>query len=354
MNPVKNLSLLRKAVQLSAFVLLVYGSAIGAYYLADKLTGALPALSCAYDKNGSDLCVLIPFQHQMDHRLGPVLSEGGSFLSGIMPTLITLGIFLIFFILLNKAFCGWICPLGTFQEIVQIVGQKLGLQRTESVNEKVVQRTRPVKWAILAFLVFIFPLLTGLGYLNHDLGDPFCRICPSRILTTLANGESGQLMVDTANVTTITLSLIADFLFGLMIALALTIRQPFCRICPMLALHAVFRKLGLLRLVKQGTSRCDRCGLCAKACPMDIREIHTEMEKRDVTFEDCTLCGRCVEFCPDKGVLRLQYATFPIFSADPQYFKVRKKAQVAWEKRTLRSVLGKKNEIKGKQPNGTA
>ncbi len=350
MNPLKNLSVIRKLVQLGTFVLLVYGSSLGTFYLADKISGALPALSCAYDMNGSDICVLIPFQHQMDHRLGEVISAGGNILMGVMPTLISLGVFLLLFVVLNKAFCGWICPLGTFQELVQILGQKLGLQRTESVDAGVVQRTRPVKWAILALLVFGFPLLTGLGYVNHDLGDTFCRICPSRILTTLANGDTGQLVVDTANATTLVLSLLADFLFGLMIALALTIRQPFCRICPMLALHAVFRKLGLLRLVKEASPRCEKCGLCAKACPMDIREIHTEMVRKDVTFEDCTLCGRCVEFCPDKDVLQLKYAMFPVFRADPHYFKVRKKAQTSWEKNNLRALFAK---MKSKEVTGS-
>ncbi|MEJ1469960.1 MAG: 4Fe-4S binding protein [Candidatus Sedimenticola sp. (ex Thyasira tokunagai)] len=332
MNPIKNLSVIRKLVQHTAFVILVYGSSLGAYYLADKLSGALPALSCAYDHNGSDLCTLIPFQHQMDHRLGPIIADGGNILMGLMPTLITLGTFLLFFVFLNKAFCGWICPLGTFQELLHLLSQKLGLQRRESLEPGLVERMRPIKWVILAVLVFIFPLLTGLGWLNHDLGDPFCRICPSRFLTTLANGDTGQVFVDTANGTTLVLSILADLMFGLMIAFSLTVRLPFCRVCPMLALHAVFRKLGLLRLVKNATPRCDKCGICAKACPMDIQEIHTEMEKKDVTFEDCTLCGRCVEFCPDKDVLQLKYAIIPVFSASPQYFKERKKAQTNWEK----------------------
>jgi formate hydrogenlyase subunit 6/NADH:ubiquinone oxidoreductase subunit I len=200
-----------------------------------------------------------------------------------------------------------------------------------------VDRIRPVKWFMLLVLVFGFPLLTGMGMLNHDFGDPFCRICPSRILTTLATGETNQLVVDTANATTIFFSLLADFMFGLMIALAMTVRQPFCRICPMLAMHAVFRKIGLLKLVKNGTPRCEKCGLCAKACPMDIREIHTDMEKRDVTFEDCTLCGRCVEFCPDEKALQLKYAFVPVFSSSPAYFKGRKKAQTQWEKSNLMS-----------------
>ena len=119
MSSVTSLTIIRKAVQISAFIFLVYGGAITGPYLADKLSGSLPALSCAYDQKGSDLCVLIPFQHQMDHRLGEVISSGGNLLMGILPTLITLGTFLIMFVVLNKAFCGWICPLGTFQEVLQ-------------------------------------------------------------------------------------------------------------------------------------------------------------------------------------------------------------------------------------------
>ena len=348
MTPIANLSVLRKVVQLFAFVFLVYGIGVSSYYLADKLTASLPALSCAYDFEGADYCTLIPFQHQMDHRLGNALASGGNFLKALMPTLITLGTFLMLMVVLNKAFCGWICPLGTFQELLNMLGQKLGLQQQHSLDQRLVHRARPVKWLVLALLVFTFPLLTGLGWLNHDLGDPFCRICPSRILTTLATGNTSQLHVDTASTTTLILSLTGDFLFGLVVALALTIRQPFCRICPLLALQAAFRKLGMLRLVKNATPRCDKCGLCVKACPMDIAEVQTEMKRHDVTFEDCTLCGRCVEFCPDKDVLKLKYAGLTLFSADPGYFKERNRAQKQWEKFRLNSLSATagKNERK--------
>ena len=342
-----NLSLLRKLVQLAAFVFLVYGSGVVGFYAADKLSGAFPVLSCAYDAKTADYCTLIPLQHQMDHRVGPVLAAGGSVVEALLPTLISLGTFLILFVVLNKAFCGWICPLGFFQEVMNLIGQKLGLLRHESLSETSVKRIRPLKWVVLVVLVFGLPLLTGLGLTGHELGSPYCSICPSRILTTLASGDTSQLVVDSASDGYLILSLIATFLFGLMMSIGLTVRQPFCRICPMLALHAVFRKLGLVRLVKNAKPRCEKCGLCAKACPMDIREIHTEMDKSDVLFADCTLCGRCVEFCPDQDVLQLKYAVVPIFRADPAYFKQRKQAQKRWEAANLLAWWGRR---KGKGP----
>lgn len=330
-----NLSLIRKCVQLAAFLFMVYGSAIVGFYAADKLSNALPALACAYDSATADYCVLIPFQHQMDHRLGMAIAAGGDILQALMPTLISLLTFLALFVLLNKAFCGWICPLGFFQELGNIIGQKLGLQRHDTLPDSWVDKIRPIKWIMLGALVFILPLLAGIGLAPHEVGDAFCKICPSRILTTVANGQTNQLVVDTSTGLYLTLSVIATVLFGLMMSLSLYVRQPFCRICPMLAMHAVFKKIGLVRLVKNAKPRCEKCGLCAKACPMDIREIHTEMEKSDVLFSDCTLCGRCVEFCPDKDVLRMKYAVIPIIKADPSYFKPRKKAQDKWEKANL-------------------
>jgi len=211
-----------------------------------------------------------------------------------------------------------------------MIGQKLRLNRTESLDSKLVERIRPVKWLMLGLLVILFPLASGLGFVGHELGDPFCKICPSRILTSLAAGQLNQLYIDTSSIGFMILSIIADTMFGLILLLSLTMRQPFCRICPMLAMHAMFRKVGLVRLVKNYTSRCDKCGLCAKACPMDIKEIHTSKEK-DILFPDCTLCGRCVEFCPDKGVMAMKYVVIPIKVSNPQYFKARNQAQKVWE-----------------------
>ncbi|MCV6590984.1 MAG: 4Fe-4S binding protein [Marinobacterium sp.] len=331
----KNLTLLRRMVQLCMFIFLVYGATVVGFYAADKLSGALPSLSCAYDENGADYCALIPLQHQVDHGISRAQSSG-NWLMLFLPVLTTIGTFMLMFVVLNKAFCGWICPLGFFQEVAHLIGQKLGLRKVDSLSSRWVDRVRPVKFLMLGGLVFGLPALSGLGFVSGDLGDPFCKICPSRIMTTLMNGTNQELYVNTSSPGYMVLSVTGDFLFGLMVAMALTLRQPFCRICPLLAMHAVFRKLGLARLVKQGSGRCDRCGLCAQACPMDIRELQTDFnhvaKPQDITHADCTLCGRCVEFCPDKDVLQLRYLGQPIFSSSPGYFKARNKTQKAWDR----------------------
>lgn len=332
LHPLRNLTVIRRLVQLAAFLFLVYGGAWTGFYLADKLSVALPALSCAYDAKAPDLCVLIPFQHQLDHRIGEAIAGGKDVLKAALGLLFTFGLFLFLFVMLNKAFCGWLCPVGTVQEWLHLLAGRLGLRQKETLEEPRVRRLRPVKWALLGGLVLGLPLLTGMGVTGHDWGDPFWRICPSRVITSLASGDASQVFVDRSSPSALALSATGMFLFGLVVALAMRLRQPFCRICPMLALHALFRRVGLLRLVKQASPKCEGCGMCARACPMDIREIHTEMEQRFVTFDDCTLCGRCVEFCPHREVLQLKYGPLPVFVADPAYFKPRVAAQKAWEK----------------------
>ena len=348
MNPVRNLSVLRKLVQLLAFGALVYGSTLTGYFLADKLSIAFPVLTCAFDLNNADIGVLIPLQHEMAHRMGETFAAGGNlWMRGVLPVLTTLGTFLLLFVLLNKAFCGWICPMGFFQEVVHMIGQKLGIRPRESLSAGTVDKLRPGKWLILIGLVLLLPLMAGLGTVSHSYVDPYCQICPSRMVTTLANGSVEEVFLDTSGPTRLALSGVANFLFGLILAVGLTVRQPFCRICPMLGLHAAFRKLGLLRLVKKPVPRCDKCGICAQACPMDIREVHTSQKDGDVTFPDCTLCGRCVELCPDRDVLQLRYAGLKVFGADPGYFKQRNQAQRRWQAGNLADWLRRKGPAGG-------
>ena len=318
------LSRFRLAVQLAMLWLTVYGSVVVGHYMADKISGALPALSCAYDKANGAYCVLIPLQHQMHHRLGEGLVRAQAITTEmLLPVAMTLVTFFAFFVVLNKAFCGWVCPLGTVQELLGRLGRRLR-RPVRRLEGKRVARVRPVKWVMLLALVLGLPLAAGLGLVPHALGNPYCDICPSRLATTLLTADVEQVALRTNGVIEFGLSAVANTLFGFVLVAAFAVRQPFCRICPMLALHAVFRRLAPLRLVKRPHDRCDKCGICAKACPMDIGEIAAE-HGRKAFHEDCTLCGRCAEFCPDDGVIQIKLGPLALFKSSREYYTRRKK-----------------------------
>lgn len=322
------LSRIRLAVQILMLVFTVYGGGIVGHYAAEKITGTLPALSCAYDQQNSAYCALIPIQHQLHHRIGDAIVKlQGVTFSVFLPLIFTLLTFLAFFIVLNKAFCGWVCPMGTIQELINRLGRQLD-RPAQRLSGRRLDGVRAVKWGILVVLVLVLPLVAGLGLGPHAMGDAYCQICPSRIATTLLTGDTEQMAVPiSGGWVDIVFVGFRNALFGFVVVAALAVRQPFCRICPMLALHALFRRVAPLRLVKIRNERCDKCGLCAKACPMDIGEIHTSHGPK-AFHEDCTLCGRCAEFCPDDGVISLKFGPFPLFASGKAYFQRRSRQEM--------------------------
>ena len=323
---VPTLSRFRTLIQIATLFLTVWGSVVVGHYMANKISTALPALSCAYDKQNGGFCILVPLQHQMHHRIGESLVKAQKIAQEVLlPTLISMGTFLAFFFVLGKAFCGWVCPLGTVQEWINKLGRRLGRPQHQ-LAAKNSQRARPVKWLLLLGLVFLVPILAGGGVVNHSLGNPYCDICPSRIVTTLLTADTEELALKTQNGFSMALSGFADILTGFVLVAALAMRQPFCRICPMLAMNAVFRHASLTRLVKVKSDKCEKCGICTKACPMDIPEIHHESGRKAFN-EDCTLCGRCVEFCPDDGVISIKFGPWAAFSSSREYYKKRLKME---------------------------
>lgn len=324
------LSRLRFAVQLVMLFVTVYGSVIVGTYMAGKISNALPALSCAYDQMNGGYCVLIPTQHIIHHRIGEALVRAQQLTFGmVLPLLMSFAAFFAFFFVIGKAFCGWVCPLGTLQELIGKLGRRFGfgVRRFEKDDLGEVKRVRPVKWLLLLSLVFILPLTTGLGVTPHSLGNPYCDICPSRVATTLMTGNTEQLALRLGDNISFSLGAIANVLIGFMLVGALALRLPFCRICPLLAFNALFQRLSPLRLAKPMRDKCGSCHVCTEACPMDIPEISTEVGRKAYN-EDCTLCGRCAEYCPQDGVIQLKWGPFALFSSSRVYYKDRVKHEL--------------------------
>ncbi|MDR0276161.1 MAG: 4Fe-4S binding protein [Burkholderiaceae bacterium] len=327
---IPNLGRLRLIVQLLMLLATVYGGVFVGHYMANKLSNALPALSCAYDQMNGGYCMMIRSQHILHHQVGMAIARAHQITFAIvLPLLLGVATFFAFFFVLGKAFCGWVCPLGTLQELAGRIGRRLGIgiRRVEPRDLGPVARVRPVKWLILVVLVFLLPLLTGLGVTPHSLGNPFCDVCPSRIATTLLTGRTDQLALNLGNGWSFGLGAVANWLFGFVVVGALALRQPFCRICPMLAFNSIFQRLSPARLVKPSRAGCGNCRVCANACPMDIPEI-SQAEGKKAYNEDCTLCGRCAEYCPQDGVIRIQWAKVTLFRSSREYYKARVRGEL--------------------------
>jgi len=113
----------------------------------------------------------------------------------------------------------------------------------------------------------------------------------------LLTPDAEQIALRTSTGINFFLGAAGNALFGFVIIAALAARQPFCRICPLLSWNAIISKIVADAFGEDATRKCEKCGVCEKACPMDIHEIGTEYGK-NAFHEDCTLCGRCAEYCP--------------------------------------------------------
>jgi len=308
---------IRLLIQFICFILMIYGG----IFLIDFGRG-LPILTCAYSKYRAGMCFLYPLQRFIGLPFFALLGQYGILLLTYM------GMFFLWAIVLNTAWCGWVCPLGFLQDLLTELREFLGvdLSRFSWLNR---DRYRSVKYILLVLLI-ILPIgvgnsVLGLPKLTGDLAVPFCQICPARSLLPMFDGNFSHILIDFSSGTKIVLSSLSMIILALLFTASFLKRRFLCSYCPMSALLSLFGKIGLLSLKKDG-QRCTRCGNCSRVCPMEIREIAEEREKTNLVTQDCMLCMRCIEVCPEDYALRATFAGLTIFPSTAKGFLKRQGA----------------------------
>ncbi len=239
--------------------------------------------------------------------------------------LISLGIFIGWLWLLNKAWCGYVCPLGTMQDWITAFRTKLKI-RFSQYDWSSRAKIKPIKW-ILLILLLIIPVMIansvfGLPKLPNGLSMPFCDICPGRMLIPAFTGDFGQFYIDFSSKTDLVMTTLGMIIVGLFLIGSFIKKRFFCYFCPMAALQYTFSKPALLKLYKDG-SKCTKCGDCYRACDMDILEIADDVTSKNLVTEDCTLCLKCVAACPEEGCLEANFAGKTIFESTKEGFIIR-------------------------------
>jgi ferredoxin len=180
-------------------------------------------------------------------------------------------------LLLRRAFCGYMCPIGTLSEWLQRGANRLGLQALR-VPYGLDRGLSLLKYAVLGSILYFTWQIGELVFRGYDP----CYVLISRHGTDI--------------------TLWAYVVSGAIVVASLLLVVPFCRwLCPLAAVLNPFSRFGLAR-VKRDAGTCLDCGACNRACPMGIRVDQV----REVTAARCTSCLDCVVACPERtgGALR--------------------------------------------------
>ncbi len=298
-------------IQLISFFIFVYGG-----YFFIEIGSRLPIFSCPYVPGSPGGCYLLGVQHELNSTWSSIFSPRG------ISILKSLGIFLAFFLVLNKAWCGFVCPLGTVQDWITKLRMAMGFSFTR-YDQMSFKRLKVIKY-ILLFLLILIPLAInnsffGAPKLPHGMHTPFCQICPARIILPLFNGDTSQIYIDFTDTTTIIMTSLGLMVAALFFVGSFVKKRFFCFFCPMSALHYIFSRFSFLRLEKDG-SKCTRCGNCYRACDVGIIEIADDITSKNIVKDDCIMCFKCVEACPEDGALDIKFFNIPLYTASHEGF----------------------------------
>jgi polyferredoxin len=178
-------------------------------------------------------------------------------------------------LLFGRLFCGYACPVGSFQEFLWRIRSKIAKKKwIIKIPASIAQGVR-----VAVFLTMI--LLAAVIVPAIQL---FQLINPFHFFTFNTSSPYGFLS---------TTFWISVGIFGV----SLFIYRPFCRLlCPFGLLANLTTRFMPTKLLR-GTE-CTNCKLCERECPTG-----TYIDAK--THGECYLCGRCSEKCP-KDVLFYQ------------------------------------------------
>ncbi|MFH1352104.1 MAG: 4Fe-4S binding protein [bacterium] len=200
--------------------------------------------------------------------------------NGMAGFLYILGMLGVPAVFLGRFFCGWACPFGFMQDIINVKKITVFFPRV----------LKWIKYILLLGFVLIFPVVFTNSW---GIGAPtFCKyICPAG---TLEAGIYGAVILKATH----TLLDVKVLILIMTVGLAIFVRRFFCRICPLGFILGLFNKISLLQMRKN--EKCDNCGNCAKVCPMGI-----DMPG-NLNSINCIRCAKCVHACPEY-VLKLSF-----------------------------------------------
>ncbi|MAF26591.1 MAG: (4Fe-4S)-binding protein [Gemmatimonadetes bacterium] len=191
-------------------------------------------------------------------------------------------LFLVMALLLRKAFCSWVCPVGLLSDGLAVLGRKLAGRNFRPIRW-VDFPLRGLKHALLFFFVGSI-LAMSPEALVAFIDSPYNRVADVKMYFFFARlGATGAWVIAA-------LALASVFVTGV-----------WCRyLCPYGALLGYFSVLSPLR-IRRSAMTCTSCGLCDAACMARI----PISGKPGIISQECTGCYDCIAVCPVPGTLTM-------------------------------------------------
>jgi polyferredoxin len=192
--------------------------------------------------------------------------------------------FLIISLLLRKAFCSWLCPIGTLSEFLWKGGQQF-LKQNWVLPGWMDLPLRSLKYLLLAFFVYVLFGMTA------DAIQAF-QTSPYGLVADIKMLHFFRFLSTTAAIT-----------IGALAVLSLFFKNFWCRyLCPYGALLGV-ASICSPTTVRRNTNHCIDCGKCTRACP-SLLKVDSLVAIRSA---ECTGCMDCVAACPAEGALQMSF-----------------------------------------------
>lgn len=220
------------------------------------------------------------------------------------------GLVLLLTLALGRAWCGWLCPLGTVLDLAR-------LRRGQEGRRQLSPRWRTVKY----FVLFVILVGAALGNQAAIILDPITiltrslatvimpslniavtllesALYPIRVLRGPLNVIEGALrgVILPYHQGFFQANVLIAMMFVSVLGLNWVAERFWCRyLCPLGALLALISKVSWLhRVVGPG---CNRCRYCARDCTMGAAE-----PSRDFASDpgECILCMSCLAACPQQ------------------------------------------------------
>jgi polyferredoxin len=187
-------------------------------------------------------------------------------------------------VLAKKAFCSWVCPVGTLSEMLAGLSQRL-FRRKLRLPRLLDLPLRSIKYLLLTFFVYAVFFQMGPAAVADFLDSPYNRVADVKMLHFFERLSPFALRV----------------LVGLAV-LSVAIPYSWCRyLCPYGALLGALSLLSPLKVTRHAPS-CIDCDLCTKACPSHLPVARLARVRSD----ECFGCLSCVAACPVTRALRVE------------------------------------------------